>query len=213
MSRETEINTMGTNLDRLDPGYFYHIFNRTNNREPLFVKPENYRYFLELYKDYLSAYLDTYAYCLIINHFHFLVRIKEAQELLPFIKVENQALPNFHELVRQQFRKLFIAYAKAFNKQENRYGSLFQRPFKRKAIKNDGHFTHAVFYIHANSVKHKIMEDFPNYPYSSYQSILSDKPTLLQRQHVLDWFGGKQAFIQFHQQPPPFDNNKLGFEE
>ncbi|MBK9016469.1 MAG: hypothetical protein IPM82_21670 [Saprospiraceae bacterium] len=142
-----------------------------------------------------------------------MLRIKEEQDLLPFIKVEDRQSPDFHELVRQQFRKLFIAYAKAFNKQENRYGNLFQRPFKRKAIKNDGHFTHAVFYIHSNSAKHNIMEDFQNYPHSSYHSILSDKPTLLRRQEILEWFGGRQGFIQFHQQPPPFDQSQLGFED
>jgi REP element-mobilizing transposase RayT len=202
---------MKTQLDRFEPGYFYHVFNRTNNREPLFRKPENYRYFLEKYKAYLFPWLDTYAYCLILNHFHLLVRIKDETDLLPLLKEEDRVSPDFHELVRQQFRKFFIAYSKAFNKQEQRYGNLFQRPFKRTLIQNEGHYAHAVFYIHANPVKHKVAADFRNYPYSSYQSLLSDKPTLLKRQELLEWFGGRDAFVLFHQRPPAFDSDQIGF--
>ncbi len=57
-----------------------------------------------------------------------------------------------------------------------------------------------LYYIHANSKNHGIQNDFRNYPWSSYLSILSGKPTSLKREVVLDWFGGKKAFSQFHDQ-------------
>jgi REP element-mobilizing transposase RayT len=57
----------------LSPGNYYHIYNRGNNGEPLFFEEENYIYFLKLYDKYISPIAETYAWCLMKNHFHFLV--------------------------------------------------------------------------------------------------------------------------------------------
>ncbi len=54
------------------------------------------------------------------------------------------------------------------------------------------------FISNTNSQKHGITKDFSTYPYSSYLSLLSDKPTLLKREEVMDWFGNKKEFINFH---------------
>jgi putative transposase len=78
----------------------------------------------------------------------------------------------------------------AFNKQHYRTGNLFQRPFKRIEVNKESYFTQAIIYIHANALKHKLVKDFATYEWSSYQSIISDKPTLLQKQEVIEWFGG-----------------------
>lgn len=61
----------------LEPGRFYHVYTRGNNRENLFFEEKNYDYFLQLYKKYISPFADTYAYCLLRNHFHFLIKVKE----------------------------------------------------------------------------------------------------------------------------------------
>ncbi len=61
----------------LQPSQYYHIYNRGNNRENIFVSEENYRYFLKLYAVHIEPVADTYAYCLLKNHFHVLVRIKD----------------------------------------------------------------------------------------------------------------------------------------
>ena len=58
-------------------GHYYHIYNRGNNREDIFIQERNYRYFLRLYAKHIEPMADTYAYCLLRNHFHFLVRIKD----------------------------------------------------------------------------------------------------------------------------------------
>ncbi len=63
----------------LIPGSYYHIYNRGNNGENIFHEERNYRYFLQLYLKYIFPVADTYAYCLLLNHFHLLVRIREAQ--------------------------------------------------------------------------------------------------------------------------------------
>ena len=66
----------------LEPNGFYHIFNRGNNRENLFFSDENCRYFLEKYGKYMNVLLDTYAYALLPNHFHLVVRARTEEEVV-----------------------------------------------------------------------------------------------------------------------------------
>jgi hypothetical protein len=64
----------------LQHGRYYHIYNRGNNRENLFIEERNYHHFLRLYARYVAPVADTYAYCLLRKHFHLLVRVKAATE-------------------------------------------------------------------------------------------------------------------------------------
>ncbi len=64
----------------LQYGQYYHIYNRGNNRENLFYEERNYRYFLKLYARHVQPVVDTFAYCLLHNHFHSLVYIKTEEE-------------------------------------------------------------------------------------------------------------------------------------
>lgn len=64
-------------LEPLLPGHYYHIYNRGNNGETLFREDRNYRYFLQLYAKHIAPVAETYAYCLMPNHFHFLVQVRE----------------------------------------------------------------------------------------------------------------------------------------
>lgn len=173
----------------LQYGKYYHIFNRGNNRENIFVEERNYRYFLQLYAKHVMPIADTYAYCLLRNHFHFLVRIKT---------VEEQDLTGLPRKPSQHFSNLFNAYAKAFNKAYHRTGALFQRPFGRIEVASDAYFVYLVIYIHQNPQKHGFVEDFRTWPYSSYQALLSTKPTRLQRDDVLEWFQGLDHFEDVH---------------
>ena len=65
----------------LKPDETYHIFNRANGNEKIFLSSENYRFFLEKFKLHIQPIADTYCYCLLPNHFHFLIRIKSEEEL------------------------------------------------------------------------------------------------------------------------------------
>jgi putative transposase len=176
----------------LQPGQIYHIYNRGNNRENLFVEERNYRYFLTLYSRHVAPVVDTYAYCLLRNHFHLLVRIRDSTD-----HEANQRLP-----VRrpsQAFSNLFNAYAKAFNRAYGRTGTLFQRPFGRIRVQSDAHFAVLVAYIHRNPVHHGFVKDLEDWPFSSHRAILSDHPTAVARESVLDWFDGQEGFRTAHQ--------------
>jgi putative transposase len=64
----------------LEYGQYYHIYNRGNNGENLFFEERNYPYFLKLYAHHILPVANTYAYCLLRNHFHALVRIRTEEE-------------------------------------------------------------------------------------------------------------------------------------
>ena len=171
---------------RLEPGKYYHIYNRGNNRENIFLEERNYAYFLRLYAKYVEPVADTFAYCLLRNHFHVLVRIKTSRVL------ETRE-------VLQQFSNLFNSYAKAINKAYARTGSLFQERFGRIEVTSDRYFVTLVRYIHRNPQKHSLVTDFRDWPYSSYHAHLSGKPTRLKRDEVLAWFEGAERFAEAHQ--------------
>ncbi len=207
------------------PDYFYHVFARTNNRERLFVSDENYRFFLRRYTDFLLPIAKTYAFALLENHVHFLIKMRNEQTLASFCETINQGrtrsdaflesddpyTPIKPETVASyQFQRFFTSYAKAFNKQQSRYGNLIQRPFKRKMIKDESHLFQLVYYIHNNPKKHGYTTDFRSYKWSSYQSFLSDAPTKIERAELLDWFGGRDYFLAFHDQS--LDDQSWEFE-
>jgi REP element-mobilizing transposase RayT len=162
--------------------HLYHIYNRGNGKEQIFFNEENYNFFLRRYFNYTADILETFAYCLLANHFHLLVRPKV----------------NEPDLISERFRKFFISYSMAINTQEKRKGNLFQRAFKRKLVEDEKYFYSAVFYIHSNPVHHNIIEDLTKYRFSSYNLLISDKETYLSRNEVMGWFGGKKNFIEFH---------------
>lgn len=62
---------------QLEQDKYYHIYNRGINGEKIFLCSDNYLYFLKLYLKYIEPIAYTFAYALMPNHFHFLVRIKE----------------------------------------------------------------------------------------------------------------------------------------
>ena len=99
------------------------------------------------------------------------------------------------ELIELEWKRFFTSYSMAFNKQHNRNGNLFHRPFKRVEVNKESYFTQAIVYIHANAFRHKVCKDFTKYPWSSWQTMLSVNPTNICRQEVLDWFGGLQVFV------------------
>jgi len=137
-------------------------------------------YFMRLLGKYLGDGSSLYAYCLMDNHFHLLLRVDLDGELM------TQSLSN-----------LFNAYAKAFNKATGRTGSLFEKHFKRIRIDNENYLRQLIVYIHLNP-KHHFDIDFTGFKYSSYNSFLSYKETRLLRDDVIALFGDVDNFKYTH---------------
>ncbi len=130
--------------DVLEPDFYYHIFNRGNNKEDIFKADDNYFYFLKLLKKHIVPVADVYAYCMLKNHFHMVVRIKSVEELKSSIKSFNE------NKLSQPFSNLFNAYTKAINKRFNREGSLFKVRFKRHRILDEDYLRNVIIYLHLN---------------------------------------------------------------
>jgi len=192
----------------LEEGKYYHIYNRGNNRGNLFYNTGNYEYFLRKYDDYLSEFIDTYAFCLLPNHFHMLVRVKDEVDMNPSRVLNSGRVLNYSRFLSLKFSHFFNTYAQAINKQEGRTGSLFQKNYKRIEVTNTNYLANLVFYIHANPQQHGIIDDFRMYPWSSYDRILKSKPSKLKKEEVLEWFDDRENYIYCHTRKANIENIK-----
>ena len=178
--------------DHFEIGGFNHVFGHAVPRSDLFETDRDYRFFLKKFYSYLSDILDTFCYCLLPNHFHFLVRVKNGFPLL--------TQDDCTKVVSERFRRLFISYSMSFNAVNNRRGSLFERPFKRKLVGSGDHLEYLVYYIHHNPEKHHLIKEFRDYLWSSYKALRLGYETPLCDSELLRWFGGWEGFVQFHEE-------------
>ena len=207
------------NPEVLQSGTFYHIFNRGINGENLFHCEAHFQHFLGLYSTYIDPVAETYAWVLMPNHFHLLVRIKadiqyrcqkpngaNERDLKEFelrkwetVTISSDELPETKTPVPfRHFSHLFNAYTKYFNKKTSRHGNLFERPFKRKEIENSNYLKNVVIYINHNPVHHGFCLQPSDYPWSSYLTCISVKHTKLQRDSVIGWFDNEANFVHLH---------------
>ncbi len=208
--------------EHLKYGQYYHIYNRGTDGCNLFRQPDNYEHFLGLYDKYISPVADTYAWVLMPNHFHLLVRVKEETEIgfIPLkslsgsptteriekeVTLSETVVPEGGLILKKykpenQFSHLFNSYAQAFNKRFGRTGSLFQHPFKRKLIDHEKYLKSVILYIHNNPVHHGFCSHPCEYPWSSYLACVSVKQTKLKRESVLGWFDQDANFRNMHNQ-------------
>jgi len=197
-----------TSPSSLVPGVFYHIYNRGTNRENIFIEERNYRYFLQLWAKHIEPVAETYAFCLLKNHFHVLARVRDEsddpdedpKDLDEDPKGLARPLGSGHVVsASNAFSNFFNAYAKSINKAYGRTGSLFQHPFGRIPVLTQDYLVRLVCYIHFNPQRHGLISDFREWPYSSYGAHLSDQATSLKREAVLGWFDGPRGFVATHE--------------
>jgi REP element-mobilizing transposase RayT len=183
----------------LQPGNYYHIYNRGINSCNIFRENDNYEHFLRLYDKHISPIANTFAWVLMKNHFHLLVQIIPPN-LNPQGFENLEGLGITEKRINQQFSNLFNAYTKAINKRYHRTGSLFEHTFRRKKIDSVEHLKKVILYIHNNPVHHGFCEHSLEYPWSSYLTCISVKPTKLHRDAVIGWFDNEAGFRQWHNQ-------------
>ena len=169
-------------LEVLEKDGYYHIYNRGINGCLIFENDENKKFFLRQLSKYLLGKISIFAYCLMNNHFHLVVRLNEEE------KIVTQAFSNF-----------FNSYVKAFNKDIDRTGSLFEKHFKRIRLNDEEYLKHLILYVHLNPKRHLDVK-FEDYKYSSYHAFISNKETKIEREEVLRLFGGFENFIFCHHQ-------------
>ena len=207
-------------MEKLQPNCSYHIFNHANGFENIFIEDENYRFFLDKYQQYILPIAETYAYCLLPNHFHLVVRIRRKEvieEVYRNFKSTNfSKVPNFgkvensgkveitdniiEQFISKQFANLFSCYTQSFNKVNKRRGSLFLKNFRREPIENKAYFLNAVIYTHRNPVHHAFCDRYTDWSYTSFCEIKERNSQMIEVEKLLRMFGGRDSFIDLHEQ-------------
>ncbi len=179
------------NLESFDFGYIYHVYSHANGKDLIFEE-SNYHYFLEKLSKYITPIADIYAYCLLSNHFHLLLRFKD----------NNGNSKDAHQTLMKPFSNMLNAY----NKKYNRRGSLFLDFLKRKRVDNENYLLKLVHYIHNNPVNHGLTSLVENWNFSSYRSYLDlSKSSKLKRNDILQYFDSTDDFVVFHKSIIEYD--------
>ena len=156
----------------------YHVMMRGINRQRIFEDEEDYRKYLwELSRFQEVCGYELYAWCLMPNHIHLL--IKEGEESLG-----------------QVFRRIGASYIYWYNMKYERVGHLFQDRYKSEPVENDAYLLTVTRYIHQNPVKAGICKKPDDYPYSSYKEYL--KGGKLLTRDLLMGIMSIDDFVEYH---------------
>jgi len=180
-------------IQPLIEGNYFHIYNRGVNSENIFKEKKNYYHFLRKYVLYCADILETYAYCLLKNHFHLVTYIKENVEV-----PRKDGNGMFRLNASTQLSHLFNSYAQSVNKIYNRTGPLFESPFERKLIDNCDYLRSVICYCHHNPQLHGLIQDFRDWEFSSYNAIISNEREFISSDKVRTLFGGIAGFKEAH---------------
>jgi len=202
---------MSVRLHPIVTGEIYHVFNRSVGSQPIFLRQLNNKRALEVIQFYsyldpplrFSHYnrlenkekfllklksshpklIDLYSFCLMPNHFHFLVKQLRDDGILSFMR-------NFQN-----------SYARYFNVKTERHGSLFQNQFKAVRIETDEQFLHVCRYIHLNPISSyvvKSIKELENYQWSSLPDYLGMRNLeFVDKEFVLNYFSSIEKFKSF----------------
>ncbi len=165
---------------KFSPGDLVHVYNRGINKQQIFFHETHYRYFLNKVRSHIATASDVLAYCLMPNHFHFLLHINETsctpKKIGTLISTELQ----------NGFRILQSSYANSINKEFQRTGSIFQQKTRFKLL-NDGGSSNSFqgtyaevcfHYIHQNPVKAGLTSQLEGWNFSSFQEYFGSLETI-----------------------------------
>ena len=190
------------------PGYYYHIYNRGANKKRIFKDAQDYETFIEILSYYLNypngkprsvlqllkvpnlinanntvkTSINLTAYCLMSNHFHFIIK-----------QVDSPAAENG---ITNLMRRLTITYALYAKSKYSRSGTLFESKYKNILVRSEQQLVHLSKYIHRNPIEIlKGSEPLESYKYSSYPSYLGYSPTS-------SWLSANNILILFSKSEP-----------
>lgn len=184
-------------------GQFYHVYNRGSEKRDIFTKPRDYRRFQKTFYYYqfigpkpsFSRYsksdlnlfrpdpskriIDIICYCLMPNHFHFLIR-----------QMKEGGISNF-------ISQLSNSYTKYFNTKYTRVGPLFQGAFKAVLIESDEQLVHLSRYIHLNPIVSGLVDNLNNYLWSSYLEYINEYRFFCSSEEILNFYPSIKSYQEF----------------
>ena len=163
------------------PGHYFHIYNRGVNHQDIFHAAENYLFLLGRVKKYLLPnQIAMIAYCLMPNHYHFLLRQDGEIPISVFIQA------------------VFNSYSKAFNLAFARTGTLFEGPFRAVAIEKYEYLLHLCRYIHRNPVDAGLVKHPAEWQYSNYLEWIGRRAgTLVEMDFVMANYPNPAEYEEF----------------
>ena len=197
----------------IEKGHIYHIYNQGNNRQKIFFNRENYFFFLGKMKEYILPYTDIMAWCLMPNHFHWMVYVRET-DIFRSRGATQSRTPTISDNI--SFNKsigiLLASYTRAINNQENITGSLFREKTKAECLTAFNGITPSFYntefgtimnipdpekeypqicfnYIHNNPVKAGLVKSAEDWEFSSFQDICGMRNGKLINRERINEFG------------------------
>ncbi len=168
----------------LQPGRYYHLYNRGNNHQAIFFERENYLYFLKQFRRHLAEQtVHTIAYCLMPNHYHFLIYLR-------------------NDSLSAAMHKFSLSYTNAINRRYRRCGSLFQGRYQTIHVDGNDYLLNLTRYIHLNPVKAGLVKHPEDWEFSSYRDYINLRQgTLPKPDEVRQQAGSAQAYRIFVETP------------
>ena len=198
----------------LRPLEHYHLYNKAVSGRKLFYTVMDYKRFLSKYKEYFSSYLETFAYCLIPNHFHFLVEVQEIDEVFQgSLKNEKTSAARrllsdeieTDKFLSDQFRRFLSSHSLYVNKKYSYNGPLLLKKMKKTEVETDVKFYDLLCYIHHNPIHHGLSKTFADWPFSSFGEYMNEGIFVTSKK-VLDELGagnvnmGRSEFVNLHRE-------------
>ena len=197
------------------PGAYYHIVCKNIDGLSLFYDAIDYEIFNQRFIKFTGNFFDVWSFCLIPNHSHHIVKIKSIESISDFMRrlvpanitatmknfsgeTSNELF--FDKMIERQMNSFLVSYANYINNKFNRKGGIFQKPFKRIQIEDEGHLQQAIIYTNANAQKHKMVDDYKKYPFSSYVGIIENDQYYVDSKSVIEFFKGLEKFLIIHEQ-------------
>jgi putative transposase len=200
-------------------GYIYHIYNQGNNRRKIFYTRDNYLFFLKKVKTHFTPYADILAWCLMPNHFHFMVFIKKENSHSDTMTLSHRITNSIHPInnkntLNNSIAVLLRSYTRAINKQENKSGSLFKAHTKAECVncpkgltpsfiikdsttiiksnKSEDQYPNICFnYIHQNPVKANLVYKNTDWEFSSSKDYAGLREGTLVNKNLASEYGFK----------------------
>ena len=173
---------------KFEEGRYYHVFNRGADRSRIFFQSDHYLFLLERIKKYfIRDHQVMIVYCLMPNHYHFLVRQNGSVEL------------------SKTMQAIFNSYSKAINHQLGRTGTLFEGRFKCNQINDESYLIHLCRYIHRNPIDTNppLVKRIEDWPYSNYREWIGQRDgNLIDREFVHYHFTISTDYAAFVMEQP-----------
>ena len=164
-------------------GALYHVLSRGNDRQDIFLNDDDYKTFLSVLEEMSSRFeVDIFAYVLMSNHYHLLIRTNESN-------------------LSKSMQWLGTTYTRRFNLKHFRSGHLFQGRYKSIIVQNDAYLMQLSCYIHRNPLRAGLVNRLADYRWSSYRAYAykANNPNWLNKELILSQFNGKDSYKAYRE--------------